>query len=805
LVCQGRLDAYSQRVHRRITKEVIDGSAGRLNQYINNYTGLTKGVEDKIDRKRIRDWIEDGSWWEDVGLDILTSHFHNPLTNKGLTEPRFPDGESAYDRANNPHNYWSWGNARQLLYKGLTSTTKNEREKALADSFEALGHLMHLVQDMAVPAHTRDDMHGRGEPYEAYTDRNRDKLNFASEPFLYWNVSVSPSAPKQFWDLDSYNGEIAYDSGYIGLSEYTNANFLSKDTIFKEDTFPHPRAENTNFSDFGLIPISVITTSDKIDHKTFYISGYGKTHLAALKYFAEELWHLPLDLPWKKYKLTTYLDDRCHEEYAGDLIPRAVGYSAGFLDYFFRGTLEISVPDDQVFSIMEGIANPRWIMSIRAKAKNTTAKEKDSDGKTVSYEEMQKGELRAVLRYKKGSNDEYLYAVSKSISIGSLSTSDPTEFNFDFSDDPIPSGVRDASLFVIFKGTLGSEKDIAVAVGMRLLVPETIEITLPPKGVYAQTENPDQGFSEIKLLARNTGVPDITDGGIKLIVQYRLALENPFQSELVPISENIYYTVVPEKNGTRSIPRDNAVELTFDLSQMPIPLYATDLYLQVIYRGKLGAEVEALAVGLKDISEPTPMDIFGNTDFICLNNLWFFAGSPEAIAQVDRDGDGIAEPGEWDVYRHDLKDIYIRFSSTSAPRYASPSEYNFYIPYLQAGEFLRTGFILHDYQFNFGDMVLEVVPIDSNDRFFSYLMPSIFTSSAIKNQTRYGKRDDCCEALGIPHCMDYSEIDCCEKTISEVGCKIINHPVFSSFRGEEMWGALIYDNPSYPPTSSCPY
>jgi hypothetical protein len=316
-----------------------------LNKSINNYTGSSKGVDESLNNKKIRDWMKDGSWMEDLNIDILTSHFYNPLTNKGLTEMGITIGESAYDRTNNPSNLWSWKWARDVLYSGLTATDKTTRNINLSHTFEALGHAMHLVQDVAVPAHTRNDMHMPavdGEPYEAYTASHALKLNYTLVPFPYWNVSISPNAPKQFWDLDTYDGTTAYDSGYIGLSEYTNANFYSKNTIGMEETFPHPNRLNTNLSDFSLLPTTVITTPGNVTHTIFSITGYGKQHLAALKYVAKEIWNLPIPLPIKKYKLSLFLDNRCHEEYAQYLVPRAVGYSAGLLDYFFRGKLGIT-------------------------------------------------------------------------------------------------------------------------------------------------------------------------------------------------------------------------------------------------------------------------------------------------------------------------------------------------------------------------------------------------------------------------------------------------------------------------------
>ena len=40
------------------------------------------------------------------------------------------------------------------------------------------------------------------------------------------------------------------------------------------------------------------------------------------------------------------LDARVHEDYAGALLPRAVGYGAALLDYFFRGRLDVDLVDD---------------------------------------------------------------------------------------------------------------------------------------------------------------------------------------------------------------------------------------------------------------------------------------------------------------------------------------------------------------------------------------------------------------------------------------------------------------------------
>jgi hypothetical protein len=67
----------------------------------------------------------------------------------------------------------------------------------------------------------------------------------------------------------------------------------------------------------------------------------------------------------------------------------------------------------------------------------------------------------------------YSYSVSASQPVSSLSSSIPAEFNFDFIGSPIPAGITDLTLQVVFKGTLGNEIDTAVAVGMKDLMEPT--------------------------------------------------------------------------------------------------------------------------------------------------------------------------------------------------------------------------------------------------------------------------------------------------------------------------------------------
>ena len=54
---------------------------------------------------------------------------------------------------------YSFEDALNYFRYALTAEDKDVREKQFGNLFLSLGHIMHLVQDMAQPQHVRDDMH----------------------------------------------------------------------------------------------------------------------------------------------------------------------------------------------------------------------------------------------------------------------------------------------------------------------------------------------------------------------------------------------------------------------------------------------------------------------------------------------------------------------------------------------------------------------------------------------------------------------------------------------------------------------
>ena len=211
--------------------------------------------------------------------------------------------------------------------------------------------------------------------------------------------------------------------------------------------------------------------SDQVRY--IYLNGQNYK-LAAYTYFATN--ELLSDEPEAlKYSLT----DAVFKDYTTQLIPRAVGYSAALINYFFRGTLEISTPDRCVYGITDGNAQDgngykQHFTQLKAKVRNTTPKEDLGPGKLVAVARYKvRNDYDPILSTGPSSTDQiatvYSYSVSDDLTLDaalltSLNTV-ATELTFTFSQTLIPTGVTDLHLNVIFKGTLGNEQDIAVAVG----------------------------------------------------------------------------------------------------------------------------------------------------------------------------------------------------------------------------------------------------------------------------------------------------------------------------------------------------
>jgi hypothetical protein len=612
---------------------------------------------------------------------------------------------------------------------------------------------MHLVSDTSVPAHVRNDAHvfpyefggfaigSRWQTYESWAKRKvisntAGGLNFSGvlpTPGIFSHAKSAPLAPipiSALWDTDTYIGsDILTATGFeIGLAEYTNANFFSEDTIFKD--YPHPAYADTNYNVAMSSPVLVDAEDGKLDSRVYIkkIVGDVDTRLAAFSYITYDV----LNKGMIQFS-PLILDDKIYADYAALLIPRAVGYSAALLDYFFRGDIRL-----------EYTTTPRPGFVIKNKT------DENMDG------------LFKVLYDNK--NDQRVKNMSGNFSLGKQSAGAV----FDITH---PSDAKEPGKYIIaFRGTMGNEKEaVAGYVTTRLL-----EITPPAQFIYSMTDGSgaDPYFRNIRAKVKNASPGEqMKTGTILAVAKYKLDTADPVF--LYSISD-------PQPIDLSS---GDPAELNFDFDYDPIPLDITDLYLEVVFKGTIGNETDAIASGIKDISEPTPIDIFNDTDKSCINGVWYPAA--DAIDLMDTHWPKIHIADTWDVNPHLLKDIYIKLSPMTNPEMASSAVYNSMVPFLYPGEFRRAMYMLSDYRFKYSFHETWSGAPGFTDYGQHGTRVSTYEGTAVTNQTDYT-----------------SDPAVCGRNLL---CTIYRYPGYYSLRNYQMWwgGGLVYINWPYPYNSSC--
>jgi hypothetical protein len=173
--------AWNDKVtHPAVTVEAIEKIKDKkFVPYLQNNLGFKKDIGEKLPYKNeqmtILDILKEGSREEDAWPDKSDpetarsmNHFHSPINDMGLSQGEkciIPfigcfqlEGESAlaWARGDISENEYSWGMAWEYYAEALFTNESSTRDAKLAKTFRSLGQIMHLIQDMAVPAHTRN-------------------------------------------------------------------------------------------------------------------------------------------------------------------------------------------------------------------------------------------------------------------------------------------------------------------------------------------------------------------------------------------------------------------------------------------------------------------------------------------------------------------------------------------------------------------------------------------------------------------------------------------------------------------------
>jgi hypothetical protein len=499
-----------------------------------------------------------GAYAEDQGSRAF-NHFYDPLFNRPLTVGialgRTSPAWSLEDEGQIAGQDDSYLDAREAFYQALNTVAGTGQTNYWIRAFESLGHVIHHIQDMAQPQHTRNDQHldqysffglnpfynpSRYEYYTADVDV-RDKV----QGFAVLGQAVYPGSgdfkvPRDFWR----NGAGS------GMAEFTNRSFVSQGTNFAMlagqvamPDYPQPTPGtpfdykiDDLYSQSGLpVPdgIQALCSLVTIDCRmTMYPAGPSQK-ASTLSIFDQDLEARAAFVTYTGYRSPTFTTNRLFalnrfnfDDAHLTLIPKAAGYSAGLINYFFRGSFKIEPPALGAYAVADH-KSAQGFDKIKAKITNTTPGESMSGGRFI-----------AVARFH--TNDCYQADLSG-------------EFSLDASGNLV------------------------------------------------------------------TPCPN-----------YRS------DSESIVTSAEQTLTMAPGESR----------EMTFNFSGQ-IPMNATDLIIQFVYRGALGSETDGIAVGTADIAEPTFVAVMNGTDtFELQNNFYYYTDIISKISQApysaaDRDGNGV--------------------------------------------------------------------------------------------------------------------------------------------------------------------
>jgi hypothetical protein len=511
-------------------------------------------------------------------------HFFDPVNDRGLTVAQrslgpkstdwalTPETEVPYTPFANPvagKNHYNIPAAREAMWRALTLKTRifndppftsnaqgfdspaeqkeDERNAYWATMFRSIGDVVHLLQDAAQPQHTRNDAHsGLGcvsgtdtcafghasfvENYLAARTLQASSFRLAEGLFsapLETGRVVRTTAPQLIYSgytpptFTHFSDYFSTDTGGgnasgKGLANYSNRGFFSFGTNIGNTSYPLPNASALTYSDItgptvkdmsgNVVGGGLATITFRNGSVTDAVTGVSEPNV---KLSTEGMWDQFLIQRGQapQYTLNYYN----YDEQARLLIPRAVGYSAGLIDYFFRGELEISLPDEGVYAVVdyskESTKDTGGFNKVKLKLTNKTPSISPSGGgATVEQKLLPSGTVVAIAKFrrnkcyienslqgeipvkrKEGSTIQQIFddcrdkveeiVVSDPVTLPrvlALDDIEPLTFNF---KDRIPINVMDLVLQVVYRGQLGDESDAVVVTTKDVSEPTFFKLT----------------------------------------------------------------------------------------------------------------------------------------------------------------------------------------------------------------------------------------------------------------------------------------------------------------------------------------
>jgi hypothetical protein len=463
-------NGYEVDTHDHITRNAIMRSVVAEPDML-RALGLEFSIDDRRltfqnSRNEYRTILEltaDGSRYED-GFGCTdtrpTNHFFDPENDRPLTYLfrtwglRSPDW-ALEDQQDAEGQEYSLKDALDRFHEAMSLPEKEQRERSFGLLFQTLGHVMHHVQDMAQPEHVRNDAHlvtpcrpnwlpdlfwEDKSLYEHHTNQEEVLRRLPVDGYEIPSASVFNQARK-FWV-----------SRGRGMAEFTNSNFVSMDTNF----WGHDQSIRTDpeyrlpQGDLG----EKVRIEDLLEHNPWWLRGWvqfvrttvsdGNTgdrvtneRASTYSIFAPDLKQY-VDEPFPIFTLNRFNFSAAHEF----LMPRAVAYSAGLINHFFRGRMKVA---DVLDDIDPDSGRPLYRVLIQ----NESLPGFDFyDGKfEVYFEDSRENRIRAEM-LSGGMVGSSTLAVGQSAELLAFAV----------------DGFEPVRLVAVFQGKIGSEDGVAVYV-----------------------------------------------------------------------------------------------------------------------------------------------------------------------------------------------------------------------------------------------------------------------------------------------------------------------------------------------------
>ncbi len=563
--------SLTSRVGTKYENDVIDKVRNAITDIPNPYSIpgwiLRGSIREDDNTEETKAGNNTGSGDEPGGVfNRVYGHFYDPQNDRALTVAGFSVGAKSTDWATDENatvqgrqNRYNIPSAREAMWRALTLKTRifndppltngsnvaldsiaaqkeDERNAYWATMFRSIGDVVHLLQDAAQPQHTRNDTHsglgcvpgsnacafGHASFFENYvaartlqsgqfsleeglTSTKPGKVIFATAPQLKYDGYTPPTFThfSDYFSTDTGGG----NASGKGLANYSNRGFFSFGTNIGNTSYPLPNASALTYSDItgpnvkdmsgNVVGGGLATITFRNGSVIDTVSGVTEPNV---KLSTEGVWDQFLIQKGQapQYTLNYYN----YDDQAKLLIPRAVAYSAGLIDYFFRGELEISLPDEGVYAVVdyskESTKDTGGFNKVKLKLRNKTPRIEPSGGGAGMDQNLEtSGTVVAVAKFrrnkcyientlqgeipvkiKEGWTVQRIFddcrdkveeiVVSNPVTLPrtlSYSDGDPIPLTFDFKDR-IPINVMDLVLQVVYRGKLGDETD-AVVVGMK--------------------------------------------------------------------------------------------------------------------------------------------------------------------------------------------------------------------------------------------------------------------------------------------------------------------------------------------------